>query len=120
MTLLTSAAVPGPTKETAPGVWSPQLRNRRDVDIYLPASYGDGRRYPVIYMHDGQNLTDPSTAFAGTWGLDDVLARLADRRTEPIAASTTRKTGSRSTVRLRIRGTAAATAMPISRSLSTR
>ena len=33
-------------------------------------SYVDGRRYPVIYMHDGQNLTDPATAFAGTWGLE--------------------------------------------------
>jgi isoamylase len=73
-----------PTKETDPAVWSPQLRNRRDVDVYLPAAYVDGRRYPVIYMHDGQNLTDPATAFAGTWGLADVLARLAERRIEPI------------------------------------
>ena len=73
-----------PTKETEPGVWSPQLRNRRDVDVYVPASYVDGRRYPVLYMHDGQNLTDPATAFAGTWGLGEVLARLAERRVEPI------------------------------------
>jgi len=76
--------VPAPSKETEPGVWSPQLRNRRDVDIYLPDSYIDGRRYPVIYMHDGQNLSDPSTAFAGTWGLDAVLGRLAERRIQPI------------------------------------
>ena len=83
MTPLTSS-VAAPTKEIDPGVWSPQLRNRRDVDVYLPEAYVDGRRYPVIYMHDGQNLTDPATAFAGTWGLDDVLARLAERRIEPI------------------------------------
>jgi predicted alpha/beta superfamily hydrolase len=76
--------VPPPTKETDAGVWSPQLRNRRNVDVYLPASYVDGRRYPVIYMHDGQNLTDPATAFAGTWGLFEVLGRLAERRVEPI------------------------------------
>jgi hypothetical protein len=25
-------------------VWSPQLRNRRSVDVYLPASYDEGRR----------------------------------------------------------------------------
>ena len=29
-------------------------------------------------MHDGQNLRDPATAFAGTWGLPDVLADLAN------------------------------------------
>jgi predicted alpha/beta superfamily hydrolase len=73
-----------PTKETDAAVWSPQLQNRRGVDVYLPAAYVDGRRYPVIYMHDGQNLTDPTTAFAGTWGLAEVLERLAGRRIEPI------------------------------------
>ncbi|MGH9329210.1 MAG: alpha/beta hydrolase [Vicinamibacterales bacterium] len=68
----------GITKLTLPGVWSPQLRNRRDVDVYLPPSYADARdRYPVLYMQDGQNLCDPATAFAGTWYLLDVLADLA-------------------------------------------
>jgi predicted alpha/beta superfamily hydrolase len=73
------------TKRTLPGVWSPQLRNRRDIDIYLPPSYGSGRqRYPVVYMHDGQNLSDPRTAFAGTWELEAALARLARRGIEAI------------------------------------
>jgi isoamylase len=68
----------GITKLSLAGVWSPQLRNRRHVDVYLPASYSDGRdRYPVLYMQDGQNLSDPTTAFAGTWRLPDVLADLA-------------------------------------------
>lgn len=63
---------------TLRGVFAPQLRNRRDVDIYLPPDYRDsGARYPVIYMHDGQNLTDPSTAFAGTWDLEGALGQLA-------------------------------------------
>jgi predicted alpha/beta superfamily hydrolase len=66
------------TKLPLEGVWSPQLRNRRVVDVYLPPSYAEGRkRYPVLYMQDGQNLCDPTTAFAGTWGLLDVLAELA-------------------------------------------
>jgi isoamylase len=66
-------------------VWSPQRRNRRDVDIYLPASYDSGRRrYPVVYMQDGQNLSDPSTAFAGTWQLDGRLRDLAAHGIEPI------------------------------------
>jgi isoamylase len=66
-------------------VWSPQRRGRRDVDVYLPASYDEGRRrYPVVYMHDGQNLSDPSTAFAGTWRLDEALRDLASRGIDAI------------------------------------
>jgi predicted alpha/beta superfamily hydrolase len=72
-------------KRSFTNVWSPQLRNRRDVDVYLPASYSGGRhRYPVVYMQDGQNLADPATAFAGTWELDSVLERLAERGIEAI------------------------------------
>ena len=73
-----------PIKGTLGKVWSPQLRNERDVDIYLPHSYSTGRRYPVVYMQDGQNLSDPAIAFAGTWRLDDVLRSLGDRGIEPI------------------------------------
>lgn len=67
-------------------IWSPQLRNRRGVDVYLPASYEQGRRrYPVVYMQDGQNLSDPSIAFCGnTWRLFDGLRWLAERGIEPI------------------------------------
>jgi len=72
------------TKRTLERVWSPQLRNRRTVDIYLPSSYPSGLRYPVVYMQDGQNLSDPSTAFAGTWDLEATLARLAARELEAI------------------------------------
>jgi predicted alpha/beta superfamily hydrolase len=67
-------------------LWSPQLRNRRGVDVYVPGSYGDERRrYPVVYMQDGQNLSDPSIAFGGnTWRLEDGLHWLAGRGIEPI------------------------------------
>ena len=72
-------------KRALENVWSPQLRNRRNVDIYLPASYRNKSvRFPVVYMHDGQNLSDPSTAFAGTWNLDETLDRLTPRAIEPI------------------------------------
>jgi predicted alpha/beta superfamily hydrolase len=61
------------------------LRNRRDVDVYLPASYSGSRtRFPVVYMKDGQNLSDPQTAFAGTWELERGLDRLADVGIEAI------------------------------------
>lgn len=65
-------------------VRSPQLGNRRDIHVYLPESYGHGRRYPVVYMQDGQNLSDPRTALAGTWNLDQALELLRGRGVEPI------------------------------------
>ena len=73
-------------KRTLRNVWSPERRNRRDVDVYLPASYraAGTRRYPVVYMQDGQNLSDPETAFAGTWDLEPALERMAGRGLEPI------------------------------------
>jgi predicted alpha/beta superfamily hydrolase len=66
---------------------SPELGNRRDVDIYLPASYrpGSSARYPVVYMQDGQNLSDPSIAFGGnTWQLESALDRLAETGIEAV------------------------------------
>ena len=41
------------------------LRNRRDIAVYLPPGYDsqDQRRFPVLYMQDGQNLFDGETAF---------------------------------------------------------
>jgi predicted alpha/beta superfamily hydrolase len=67
-------------------IWSPQLRNHRYIDVYLPDSYGDERRrYPVVYMQDGQNLSDPAIAFAGqTWHLHEGITWLAGRGIEPI------------------------------------
>lgn len=73
------------TVRTLIQVWSPQLRNRRRVDVYLPPSYSAGRdRYPVVYMQDGQNLSDPELAFAGTWELEGVIEHLAERGVEAI------------------------------------
>ncbi len=67
-------------------IWSPQLRNKRAVDVYLPASYRAGRaRYPVVYAQDGQNLSDPAIAFGGTtWQLEGALERLRTRGIEAI------------------------------------
>lgn len=62
----------------AKAFYSPQLDNERDVLVYLPPSYANGRkRYPVLYMHDGQNLFDSATSFSGEWGVDEALQRLA-------------------------------------------
>src|SRR5204862_6032692 len=55
------------------------LGNRRDVLVYLPPGYSrfSPRRYPVLYLHDGQNVFDAATSFAGVeWGVDETAQRL--------------------------------------------
>ena len=61
-----------------PDVWSPALHNIRDIWVYLPPSYHESdAAYPVIYMHDGQNLFDRSIAFGGQeWGVDETMEAL--------------------------------------------
>ena len=64
---------------------SPQLGNVRDIFIYLPPTYGTaGKRYPVIYMHDGQNLFDPRTSFSGEWHVDETLDDTSEQGVEAI------------------------------------
>jgi predicted alpha/beta superfamily hydrolase len=73
------------TRRVFARVWSPQLENERDIDVFLPPSYArTRRRYPVIYMQDGQNLADPERAFAGTWDLLRALDNLAAQGLEVI------------------------------------
>lgn len=44
------------------------------VWLYLPPNYeSSSERYPVIYMHDAQNLFDNTTSFVGEWGVDETL-----------------------------------------------
>ncbi|MBS0659838.1 MAG: alpha/beta hydrolase [Verrucomicrobia bacterium] len=54
------------------------LGNKRDVWVYLPPGYRRSRmRYPVLYLHDGQNCFDRTTAFGGVeWGVDEAAERL--------------------------------------------
>lgn len=59
----------------------------RNVDVWLPPGYADDadKRYPVVYMHDGQNLFDPATSYGGIdWSVDEVMTRLiAEDRVRP-------------------------------------
>ena len=55
------------------------LGNRRDVFVYLPPGHSrfSRTRYPVLYLHDGQNVFDAATSFAGVeWGVDETAERL--------------------------------------------
>jgi len=65
------------------------LRNRRDLIVYLPPGYHQqpDRGYPVLYLHDGQNLFDGATSFIP--GVDWHVGQTADalireRRVEPL------------------------------------
>ncbi len=85
---VSKAGVPPPLPVAGPGITGTVLRYpfmpsqhvaARNVDVWLPPSYGKepGKRYPVLYMHDGQNLFDPATSYGGVdWGVDETMTRL--------------------------------------------
>lgn len=55
----------------------PQLQTERRVWIYIPASYNEGsRRYPVLYMQDGQNVFNQATSWGSEWGVDETLEQI--------------------------------------------
>lgn len=55
----------------------PQLDRYRRIWVYLPKSYKTTRqKYPVLYMHDGQNVFDNATSGFGEWGVDEALDSL--------------------------------------------
>ena len=86
----TTPVVPPTTwrEVTGPGVVGRVLRfadwpaaglKPRHVDVWLPPGYDatPAQRYPVLYMHDGQNVFDPATGYGGQeWGVDDVIAAM--------------------------------------------
>jgi len=50
----------------------------RKIRIFLPKRYKEStHKYPVLYMHDAQNLFDNSTSYAGEWGIDESLNQLS-------------------------------------------
>jgi enterochelin esterase-like enzyme len=65
------------------------LRNQRDLIVYLPPGYDlqPQRHFPILYLHDGQNLFDGSTSFIP--GMDWHVGQTADQciqqgRVEPL------------------------------------
>ncbi|MBD3347972.1 MAG: hypothetical protein GF400_02100 [Candidatus Eisenbacteria bacterium] len=66
---------------THPEFPATKLGNSRDLLVFLPPGYEDDeeRRYPVLYMHDGQNLFDAATSFIGVeWGVDETVTRMVE------------------------------------------
>jgi predicted alpha/beta superfamily hydrolase len=65
--------------QSHPNFRSKILGNRRDVLVYLPPGYRrfSWQHYPVLYLHDGQNVFDAATSFGGVeWGVDETAQRL--------------------------------------------
>lgn len=66
------------------GFHSDIMGNERDITIYLPPLYQDrdGLRYPVLFMHDGQNLFEPERAFipGQHWRLAEAADEVIGRR----------------------------------------
>ena len=59
----------------------PQLDRKRRVWVYLPPGYRKSKEpYPVVYMHDGQNLFDANASFSGEWGVDETLNKLFEEK----------------------------------------
>ena len=85
---------------THKGFHSRFLSNDRDLTVYLPPGYDpqSGRRYPVLYMHDGQNLFDPDAAFkkGEPWRVGDTATNLIEaKRIEPLIVVGIANTGTR-------------------------
>jgi predicted alpha/beta superfamily hydrolase len=58
----------------------------RNVEIMLPPGYSPKKKYDVLYMHDGQNVFDTSTAFTHTeWQVDETItALLKTKKIRPV------------------------------------
>jgi len=56
---------------------APQLNTQKKIWLYLPKDYESSKKkYPVIYMHDGQNVFDSATSYVGEWNVDEKLDSL--------------------------------------------
>jgi predicted alpha/beta superfamily hydrolase len=65
------------------------LRNHRDVIVYLPPDYDVDKRkkYPILYLQDGQNLFDGTTSFTygQEWRVDETAQSLIEAgKIEPL------------------------------------
>ncbi len=70
-----STAQPNVTR--IPGFYMTQLNRNRAVLVCVPLDYQTSQKhYPVLYMHDGQNVFDANTSFAGEWEVDETLNAL--------------------------------------------
>jgi len=59
--------------------YMPELDRTRRIRVLLPNDYDETELdYPVLYMHDGQNLFSDQESFAGEWEIDEALMQFED------------------------------------------
>jgi predicted alpha/beta superfamily hydrolase len=82
--IVTYAAIGQAVPKTANGtikrhaMFSSKNVDARNIDVWLPASYDGKKKFPVLYMHDGQMLFDSTTTWnKQEWGVDETLHALA-------------------------------------------
>ncbi|MBD3729608.1 MAG: hypothetical protein IE933_07875 [Sphingomonadales bacterium] len=78
LALAACAAVPAPPSPARQVEWTEAAAGlpEQHVTVWLPPGYDSerSRRYPVLYMWDGQNLFDPAqTHYGKAWMVQDVL-----------------------------------------------
>src|SRR5690606_10226830 len=61
------------------------LNNKREIIVWLPQGYesrkNKNKKYPVLYMNDGQNIMDPKTSYIGKdWCVDETVTRLIKQK----------------------------------------
>jgi len=62
-------------------ITAPQLNTSKTIWVYLPSEYEKSEKsYPVIYMHDAQNLFDATTSYVGEWEVDEYMDTLIDNQ----------------------------------------
>lgn len=60
---------------------APQLQVNKNIWVYLPKDYSQSNKnYPVIYMHDAQNLFDAETSYVGEWQVDEYLDSISGKQ----------------------------------------
>jgi len=57
-------------------------KNQRRIRVLLPKNYHDStQKYPVLYMHDGQNLFDDKTSYDNqSWGISESITNLVEKK----------------------------------------
>ena len=64
--------------------FQPKTLLRRTLSVYVPLGYEkSSQRYPVLYLHDGQNIFDDSTAASGEWYVDEIADMLIQSKKLP-------------------------------------
>lgn len=66
-------------------IFSPELNETIKINVWTPDGYTTSKKYPVVYMHDGQNLFDANSTWNHqSWEIDSVMGELiADKKIKP-------------------------------------